>query len=334
MNARRLLLFASLAAALLAAGGWLLRPPAPFDAPRVVVIEPGDTLRDAADALAAAGVIRHPWLLRLGARRASGPRIVRPGRYQFPGGEGPEAILARLARGGPAPIQLVIPEGFTLADAAGAASRALGWGAADYLEAAADSALRAEFGIPSGDLEGYLFPATYGLFRRTSARELVRMQLAAFRAAFTPAWLRRAAELGLTVHQAVTLASIIEREAQVPEERARIAAVFHNRLRAGMPLQADPTVRYAAGVWNRPLTRRDLATDSPWNTYRVKGLPPGPICNPGRAALEAALFPLDGSGEYYFVARGDGRHHFSRTLADHERARRAGRARRPQAQER
>jgi len=131
----------------------------------------------------------------------------------------------------------------------------------------------------------------------------------------------RAAELGMSLHDVLTLASIIELEAAVPEERERIAAVYHNRLRQGLLLQADPTAAYAAGVPGQRLSQRDLALDSPFNTYVHPGLPPGPICSPGLASIDAALWPLIGCGDLYFVARGDGTHVFSRTLEQHNRAR-------------
>jgi hypothetical protein len=171
------------------------------------------------------------------------------------------------------------------------------------------------------DLEGYLFPKSYLLPRRTDASRLVRTMTARFEQVFTPA-VRQAAEgRGLTVRQVVTLASIVEKEAARPEERPIVAAVYENRLRIGMPLQCDPTVIYAlerSGKYTGNLRREDLAFDSPYNTYRYPGLPPGPIASPGRASLEAAVHPAQ-VDFLYFVSRNDGSHEFARTLEEHNR---------------
>jgi UPF0755 protein len=143
-----------------------------------------------------------------------------------------------------------------------------------------------------------------------------------FRASFGEAWPARAEAIGLSIRQVVTLASLIEKETAVAEEKKLVSAVFHNRLRIGMKLDCDPTIIYALkqkGLFNGNLTKKDMSLDSPYNTYRHPGLPPGPICNPGRAALEAALYPAE-EAYLYFVSRNDGTHHFSRTFAEHQNA--------------
>jgi UPF0755 protein len=172
------------------------------------------------------------------------------------------------------------------------------------------------------DLEGYLFPDTYNYNTRTTPSDLVHAMVNRFEDVFTPEWSMRASQLGLTVHQVVTLASIIEKEAKVPDERPHMASVFFNRLKRGMPLASDPTFIYAAilagdydGNPNQPRHRQRL---SPYNTYLVTGLPPGPIASPGRASLQAVLYP-DVTEDLYFVVNGtEGRHKFSRTAAEHE----------------
>ena len=171
------------------------------------------------------------------------------------------------------------------------------------------------------DLEGYLFPETYAVPRRTDAAKLVRLMIDRFDHVLTPDVRRAAAARGWSIRQLVTLASIVEKETARPEERRMVAAVYDNRLRAGMALQSDPTVIFAlqrGGKYTGNLRRDDLAIDSPYNTYRYGGLPPGPIAAPGKASLEAAVHPAD--VEYrYFVSRNDGTHEFARTLDEHNR---------------
>ncbi len=172
------------------------------------------------------------------------------------------------------------------------------------------------------DLEGYLFPSTYSLPRRATAEQLVQQMVTAFRAVLTQEIVQRAAARGLTVRQLMTLASLVEKETAKPEERPLVAAVYTNRLRIGMGMQCDPTVIYAlekAGKYTGNLTREGLQFDSPYNTYRYAGLPPGPIAAPGRASIEAASAPAD-VPYLYFVSRNDGSHVFSETLDEHNRA--------------
>ncbi len=166
-----------------------------------------------------------------------------------------------------------------------------------------------------------MFPETYALPRKTDADKLIRMMVARFEHVFTPELRQAAASRQLSVRQAVTLASIVERETARAEERPLVAAVFVNRLKLRMPLQTDPTVIYAlqrAGAYTGNLRRDDLAFDSPYNTYRYPGLPPGPIASPGRASLDAAVHPAD-ADFLYFVSRNDGSHEFARTLDEHNR---------------
>ncbi len=176
-------------------------------------------------------------------------------------------------------------------------------------------------GVNAASLEGYLYPNTYSFFWGVSPREIIRTMVQEFYHHVGDSLRQRAAALGLTVHQALTLASIIEGEAVVDSERALIAAVYHNRLRQGILLQADPTIQYIVPGPPRRLRNRDLEIASPYNTYRYPGLPPGPVNNPGLVSIRAALYPAP-VNYLYFVARGDGSHVFSRTLEEHLRAKR------------
>ncbi len=183
-------------------------------------------------------------------------------------------------------------------------------------------ALIADLDPEAKDLEGYLFPDTYHLPEDATAGDLVRAMVDEFRATFREDWRARAAELGMSIREVVTLASLIEKETARTEEKALVSAVFHNRLRIGMKLDCDPTILYALKIEGRPAKRlltRDLKHPSPYNTYLRPGLPPGPICSPGRSSLEAALFPAE--AEFlYFVSRNDGSHAFSLTFREHQDA--------------
>jgi UPF0755 protein len=175
-------------------------------------------------------------------------------------------------------------------------------------------------GITASNLEGYLFPDTYRLSWSTTPEKVAQVMVEQFRKTITDSLMRRAEEIGFSLAQVVTLASMIEAEAKDGNERDLISAVYHNRLRRGMLLQCDPTVIYALPKLDRPLLLKDLEVDSPYNTYRYPGLPPGPICNPGKASILAALYPA-GVNYLYFVATGEGSHIFSATLAQHNLAR-------------
>jgi UPF0755 protein len=229
--------------------------------------------------------------------------------------------VERLARGDVYARRITFPEGLTIGEMAGIyESRGFG-AAARFLEAAANASLIRDLDREAVDLEGYLFPETYALPRETPASRLIAMMVDRFRATYTDQWRRSAEEQGWTPRQVVTLASLVEKETGKPEERPIVAAVYRNRLNIGMGLQADPTVVYAlqkAGRYTGNIRRDDLALDSPYNTYRHAGLPPGPIAAPGAASLEAALMPANVS-YLYFVSRNDGSHVFARTLAEHNR---------------
>jgi UPF0755 protein len=246
-------------------------------------------------------------------------RNLKAGEYEIPRGATTLDVIDLLVSGRVRQHAVLHPEGATVAELARVLeSERLGQ-AEDVIRAASDEQVRRTLGIGGPSLEGYLFPDTYQFVRGLSAEEMLGRMVQRLRSKLTPDLLQRARARGLDVHQLLTLASIIEREAVDPEEQRLISAVFWNRLRLDMPLQADPTVQYAVAKERRALTRADLTTDHPYNTYTRRGLPPGPIASPGLGALQAAVDPAPVS-YLYFVARDDRRHTFSTSVAEHNRA--------------
>ena len=271
--------------------------------------------------LVSSGVIRDLTTFRTALWMSHKGRVLKAGEYRFDRAMTPFEIIDKIARGDVFVITVTFPEGHTIAEMAKIVeAHGLGTAAA-FAQAAKDASLIHDLDPAAKDLEGYLFPETYALPRRTDAAKLVRMMVTRFEKVFTPELRQAAADRNLTVRQAVTLASIVEKETAKAEERPLVAAVYTTRLRIGMPLQCDPTVIYGlvkAGRYDGNLRKDDLSFDSPYNTYRHSGLPPGPIASPGRASLEAATHPAD-ADYLYFVSRNDGSHEFARTLEEHNR---------------
>jgi UPF0755 protein len=266
-----------------------------------------------------AGVLRDTLGFRFELARTRTSGRLQAGEYRFDRPMTVQEVVAKIARGDVYLLPITFREGLTLREMA-QLFESKGFGsAAEFMAAAADGRLVHGIDPAARDLEGYLFPDTYAMVRRATATQLVARMVAGFEKVLTPE-LRAAAEArGLSVRQLVTMASIVEKETGSPEERPLVAAVYANRLRIGMALQCDPTVIYALQRMNRydgNLTRDDLRVDSPYNTYRYPGLPPGPIANPGRASLEATAHPAD-AAYLYFVSRGDGRHAFAANLDEH-----------------
>jgi UPF0755 protein len=289
----------------------------------VVEIPAGASLRQTAGLLKARHLIRNATLFEWLARGRGLAQHVQPGEYAISPAMTPRRILDRLVRGEVVLHPVTIPEGLTVAETL-ARLAAAGFGPeAAYRAELDDPAFQAAHGVPADGVkvpfEGYLFPDTYLLAKGTPPARVLAVMLARLDAAFTPERQRQMAALGWNRHQVLTLASMIEKETGRPEERARVSAVFHNRLERGMRLQADPTVIYATPGFDGDIRHADLVRDDPYNTYRYGGLPPGPIANPGDAAIEAALFP-EADESLYFVARGDGTHVFSTTVEAHNRA--------------
>lgn len=268
-----------------------------------------------------AGVIRDTLGFRFELARTRSGRRLQAGEYRFDRPMTVAEVVSKIARGDVFLVPITFREGLTIREMA-SAFEAKGLGsAADFTAAAGDRQLVRDVDPAARDLEGYLFPDTYATVRHTTATDLVPRMVAGFEKALTPDIRAAATARGLSVRALVTLASIVEKETGKPEERPLVAAVYSNRLRIGMPLQCDPTVIYALQLADRyhgNLTRDNMQIDSPYNTYRYAGLPPGPIANPGRASLEAAAHPAD-VPYLYFVARGDGSHVFASSLEEHNR---------------
>ncbi|MCC7417356.1 MAG: endolytic transglycosylase MltG [Acidobacteria bacterium] len=290
-------------------------------AEQFVEIPAGAGPRSIAQRLVAAGVVRDGLVFRAALWLNGGATRLQAGEYRFDRPMRPGEVIDMIVRGQVFVVTITFPEGLTIDEMARIFERqGLGTSRA-FAEAARDPAPIRQLDPDARDLEGYLFPETYAVPRRTDAAGLVRQMVDRLQRVLTPELRRAAAARGLTVRQAVTLASIVEKETGRPEERPLVAAVYANRLRIGMPLQCDPTVIYAMqmeGRYRGNITKADLSLDSPYNTYRHPGLPPGPIAAPGRGALEAAIAPAD-ADFLYFVSRNDGSHEFARTLAEHNR---------------
>jgi UPF0755 protein len=310
------------------------------DGPRVTVTVPaGATLEAAVDSLVANHVIDHPGMFRLYARMRGLGGSLKSGVYLLRQDEAWSDVAGALARGRGVEQRFTVREGLRLAEIADLAQRWLHIPRDSFMDAAQDSALLAQLGLPdeAASAEGYLFPTTYLLPLRIGARELVRVMTHQFIEQWSPEWQARLDSLHFTRHQLVTLASIIESEVRYDPDRPFISAVYQNRLKRGMRLEADPTVSYAYGRRLKRVWEKNLAVRSSYNTYLHAGLPPGPISQPGRASLAAALYPAD-VPFLYFVAQSDGKHIFSVTYAEHLAAirrvkemRRAARAPHPPA---
>jgi UPF0755 protein len=288
-------------------------------APVRVTIPQGSGLKSISDSLARAGVIGSPKLFRIYASARKSDRTIKAGTYVLHRGEGWNTVLEQL-RGGKGIVKVVtIPEGFSLYQIQPLLASKLAVPPESVDVAARDTALLHEFDIPTPTLEGYLFPDTYVFAEGTTARAAVDAMVKKFQQVWKPEWTARLDTLHMTRNDVMALAAIVEKEAKLPQERPVIAAVYMNRLNHGMLLQADPTVQYALGKHVTRVYYKDLEVASPYNTYKHKGLPPGPIASPGRPSIEAALYPAN-VPYVFFVAFPDGHHEFRRDLAGHEQA--------------
>ena len=326
-----LVIFLLLVAAVAGSVFWLRtavsRPVEHESADRVISIEPGTGTQAIISRLSEAGIVSNPTALKIYLRITGSSAGLKAGDYKFASPISPLQAINKIRRGEVYLERITIPEGFNrfeIAETLAAKTRKAT--AEEFLRIMDDQTPIEKISPEARNLEGYLFPDTYNYSSKTTAEELVQTMVNRFEEVFTPEWATRASQLGMSVHQIVTLASIIEEEAKIPDERPRVASVFYNRLKLGMLLGSDPTFIYAAmlagdydGNPNQPRHRTRL---SPYNTYQVAGLPPGPIASPGRASLEAALYP-DNTDYLYFVVNGTaGQHKFSRTAAEHESAKR------------
>lgn len=308
----------ALAGAAVAVAWYELVTPLPIAAEVIVSVPEGQGFAATVAGLHSRGVVRRVWPLRLWARWNGFDRQIQSGDFRFEGALSPMDVLAILRSPPNAIHRVTIPEGTTVRGVA-AILAAAGLGPADmFLRIAVDPALLLSLGLPASGAEGYLFPDTYEWPWSITPEAVLRALVQRFREVAATFEEQRRAR-GMSEADMVTLAAMIEKETGVESERTLVSAVFHNRLRLGMRLQSDPTAVYGRDELTLVPTRTDLLTDSPYNTYLHPGLPAGPICNPGRASLQAALTPAD-APHLYFVARSDGGHEFSVSLDDHNRA--------------
>jgi UPF0755 protein len=290
------------------------QPPA-----QIVVIPEGSSYQQVATLLKREHLIRNRLAFILLGKSKAADRKIHPGEYDLNAAMSAEDILSKLLAGRVVLHPITIPEGFTMTQIGQLLGQLNITDMAEFQHLVRDAAFIESLDIQATSLEGYLFPDTYHFARGTKAKEVIRTMVDGVKRVWTPDLQERAKQLNLTLHEVLTLASVVEKETGVQEERELIAAVFHNRLRRNIPLQSDPTVIYGLTAFDGNLRKRDLSNASPYNTYRFHGLPPGPIASPGAHSIRAALFPSRAS-YLYFVSRNDGTHHFSSSLEEHNRA--------------
>jgi UPF0755 protein len=285
-------------------------------------VEKGQTAKEIAQNLKKKGIIKKTWPTLLGYRLFFSSRSLKAGEYSIPLRLSPKDILHILTEGNVILHSVTVPEGLIiqetaeLMDSQGFAQKD------DFIESSSDASLISSLDKEATTLEGYLFPETYSFPKKTSADEIVATMVSQFMRVFNHRWRRRADEIGMSIRDIVILASLIEKETSLSEEKRLVAAVFHNRLKKGMKLDCDPTIIYVLKrekKFKDRLRTKDLRLDSPYNTYLYPGLPPGPIASPGRDSLKAALYPAD-EKYLYFVSKNDGSHHFSLTFREHQNA--------------
>ena len=293
-------------------------------APVRVTVPTGASMGVAAESLSKAGVIGSPKMFRMYAKLRRADRGIKAGTYLLERDASWGSVLTALRSGKGVVNVVLLPEGYTLAQAESVLVARLAVPAESIRAAVRDTAMLRRLGVPTATLEGYLFPDTYFFPPGTPARAAVLAMVRRFEQQWRPDWDKRLDTLGVTRHNVLTLASIVEREARLPAERPVIAAVYWNRLRKGMLLQADPTVQYALPQYQSRLMNRHLTVKSPYNTYRYPGLPPGPIAAPGIASIQATLYPAQ-APFLYFVAHPDGHHEFRVKLEEHQAAVRVAR---------
>ncbi len=290
-----------------------------YEKPIWVTIPQGTSPTKVSKILVEAGLLHSPRLFVFAAKLSGLDKHIRAGKFRFDYPISTWKILKMLTRGGSFDIRVTVPEGLTIWHIAGIMQRELAIDSVRFVEACKSESLLAIMGISSPSFEGFLFPETYNFPINVEPHSIISTMFNQFKARWKPEYSARAESLGMSTEEIVTLASIIEAEAHVKSEQTIISSVYHNRLAMDMMLQADPTTIYGLRKFDAPLTIEDLDDTSMYNTYRHKGLPPGPICNPGEPAIRAALFP-DTTEFLYFVSRRDGTHIFSKTFDEHSSA--------------
>ena len=298
----------------------VLWAPNTFEGDRFVIVSKGDSYAKVVTAIEEAGIIRSRLLFEIAGRALDLTTKMQIGKYRFRSGMSNKEVLEDLRYGKTVElITVTIPEGLTATRHARIFARSLGIDSARYISLVNDTHFVSGLNIPTRNLEGYLMPTTYKLYWQTDEAEIIREQVRQLMAIFNDTVRARADSMGLSIDEVLTMASIVEKETSVDSERAMIAGVYYNRLRKKMRLQADPTVQYLLDDGPRRLRYTDLHLESDYNTYLHYGLPPGPVSNPGKAAILAALHP-DKSKFLFFVANGFGGHTFTRTFKEHQKA--------------
>ena len=282
-------------------------------------VDRGESFSSVTGRLEEHGVISHKKIFTLWARLWSLDKKIHWGLYRFELPMAPRKVLNRMVLGQGVFHRITVPEGLTLTEIASLLERQGLGDREKFLKEAGNPELLSLYGLEGKSVEGYLFPDTYYFPSTAGERDVLMAMMEHFDERFSPLMEEQAKGLGLDRHRVVTLASLIEKETGDEAERPLVSAVFHNRLKDRIPLQSDPTVIYGLKNFKGNLTRRDLRNPSPYNTYLIRDLPPGPICNPGFASLWAALFPAEVS-YLYFVSKNDGTHFFSETIGEHNRA--------------
>lgn len=294
-------------------------PPGEGQVIRIVEVAKGSTLRRLADDLVSQGVVGNARLFRLYGRLHGASGKVQAGTYQFSDGMAPAEIIRKLVAGEVYEKRFSLPEGYSIFQIAEMLDARGFFSSDEFLRACRDREVLRELGINGTSIEGFLYPGTYNLLKAADAVSLVKMMAAQFAKVYDERFAPLEQSSRLSRRQIVTLASMVEKEAVVPEEKPLIASVFLNRLRKGMPLQSDPTALYGVRAFGGKVSGKDVRRNTAYNTYLLRGLPPGPIGNPGEEAIAAVLRPA-ATDYYYFVARKDGTHQFSATLDEHNRA--------------
>ena len=297
----------------------LNQPLGPSEAVQIVDIPPGTGFTKVSHLLHQKGLLGPEWFFHILGRVQQVDRKIIPGEYELHPGLRPTELLAKLVKGDVYQHSVTIPEGFNVVQIADILDQKGLAEKTEILRLNRDATFLASLNIKASTLEGYLFPDTYRFARYMPPESIIRTFVNRFHEMVTPTLKAQAKSKGMTLQEVLTLASVIEKETGLAEERPLVSGVFHNRLRRNIPLQSDPTVIYALEYFDGNIRKADLAVNSPYNTYKVRGLPPGPIANPGLAAIQAALYPTP-SDFVYFVSRNDGSHKFSATLAEHNKA--------------
>ncbi len=285
------------------------------NAEKVLLIKKGTPFNAAADMLYKNGLIQNSFKMKLFVKLKDKVNI-KAGEYVLSASMTPIRILEILEKGKVKLYKFTIPEGLSIKEIALIFANENFCSEKNFIAKAMDKNFTQSFNINADTLEGYIFPDTYLFPKGLSCEDLISVTVKNFFKIFKKDWKKKAEKIGFTVHQILTLASMIERETMASKERTLVSSAFHNRLKIDMKLQSDPTAIYGIDNFYGNIKKKDLKRDTPYNTYKIKGLPPGPIANPGEAAIYAALFPAN-TKYYFFVAKNDGTHKFSRTFEEH-----------------